>query len=276
MQSLELLRKIRQKIYYKFANLKTPFKKVVLTQELKRGKNIFIYFDYERNFGGQDTTISDKDVSEIIRILDSNNIKTTWFTVGKIFEHYPESVKEIIDKGHEIGSHTYSHIPPLDVSVKVIKDDFIKFKQASSMFKSEVLGFHSPGNMWSLKNIKFLREFNFKYDLIHCKQDKKCNPVYLGKNKNKQILRLYTLGDDWPVFKKNQNEQQIFDYFTGLSDRINYGEIAGIGFHPWVLFSEKSIIAGFRSFIKYLASSEEYCIKPAKNFVADIIEFSYK
>jgi peptidoglycan-N-acetylglucosamine deacetylase len=50
-----------------------------------------------------------KKVDAIIPILDSENVKATFFLIGNEIEKYPEETKKLIKEGHEIGNHTYSH-----------------------------------------------------------------------------------------------------------------------------------------------------------------------
>ena len=45
----------------------------------------------------------------ILNLLDEYNIKTTFFLVDIWTQKYPELVKEIVARGHEIGNHSTSH-----------------------------------------------------------------------------------------------------------------------------------------------------------------------
>ena len=45
----------------------------------------------------------------ILELLDEYNIKTTFFLVDIWTQKYPELVKEIVTRGHEIGNHSTSH-----------------------------------------------------------------------------------------------------------------------------------------------------------------------
>ena len=45
----------------------------------------------------------------ILDLLDEYNIKTTFFLVDSWTQKYPELVKEIVARGHEIGNHSTSH-----------------------------------------------------------------------------------------------------------------------------------------------------------------------
>lgn len=46
---------------------------------------------------------------QILDILKQENIKATFFLIGKWVEKYPELAKRIVDEGHLVGGHTYSH-----------------------------------------------------------------------------------------------------------------------------------------------------------------------
>ncbi len=45
----------------------------------------------------------------ILDILDDYNIKATFFVVGKDVDNYGDAYKRIVDDGHTIGMHSYSH-----------------------------------------------------------------------------------------------------------------------------------------------------------------------
>ena len=64
------------------------------------GKKIAISFDAA--WGAEYTTT-------IMDILEERNIKTTFFLVGFWIDKYPERVKEIALRGHEIGNHSTTH-----------------------------------------------------------------------------------------------------------------------------------------------------------------------
>jgi len=49
------------------------------------------------------------DIDMILKTLDENNIKITFFMVGDWIEKYPEAVQKIYKAGHELGSHSNTH-----------------------------------------------------------------------------------------------------------------------------------------------------------------------
>jgi peptidoglycan-N-acetylglucosamine deacetylase len=47
--------------------------------------------------------------NQLIDLLNRLEAKATFFVIGQNIETHPETVKKIIDSGHEIGNHSYSH-----------------------------------------------------------------------------------------------------------------------------------------------------------------------
>lgn len=47
--------------------------------------------------------------NQLLEILERNQIRATFFVIGKLVEKYPEIVRLILSKGHEVGNHSYSH-----------------------------------------------------------------------------------------------------------------------------------------------------------------------
>ncbi len=46
---------------------------------------------------------------QMLNILKKENVKATFFLVGQMVELYPNLTQLIIDEGHQVGNHTYSH-----------------------------------------------------------------------------------------------------------------------------------------------------------------------
>lgn len=61
--------------------------------------------------------------TELLDILDKYNVKTTFFLVGYWVEKYPDEVREIVARGHEIGSHSDTHPHMSKLSVAQMKKE---------------------------------------------------------------------------------------------------------------------------------------------------------
>jgi chitin deacetylase len=47
--------------------------------------------------------------SEVMDILESKNVPATFYMIGSAIEQHPDIAKTIVDRGYEIGNHSYSH-----------------------------------------------------------------------------------------------------------------------------------------------------------------------
>ncbi|MEG0308076.1 MAG: polysaccharide deacetylase family sporulation protein PdaB [Clostridium sp.] len=56
-----------------------------------------------------DVNWGDDNTKEILDILDKYNIKATFYVIGLWCDDYPEQVREIARRGHEIGNHSNKH-----------------------------------------------------------------------------------------------------------------------------------------------------------------------
>lgn len=50
-----------------------------------------------------------RNTPEILKILNKYGIKATFFVIGVNVKNYPETLSMVVDAGHELGNHTYSH-----------------------------------------------------------------------------------------------------------------------------------------------------------------------
>lgn len=96
-------------VYFNASNKKLPIYSVD-TEENK----LAISFDAA---WGADKT------SQIMDICDSYNVKATFFLVGFWVEAYPEKVKEIYNRGFEIGLHTNTHPDMTKLSKQEMKEE---------------------------------------------------------------------------------------------------------------------------------------------------------
>jgi peptidoglycan-N-acetylglucosamine deacetylase len=73
----------------------------------------------------------------VLDVLRKYNVKATFFCIGKNIEMHADILKKVIEDGHTIGNHTYSHAPFFDFYGK---DQVIaEIKQTDNLIES-VLG----------------------------------------------------------------------------------------------------------------------------------------
>lgn len=66
---------------------------------------------------------------EMIKIMDQQKIKCTFFLTGRWTEKFPEMAQLIADHGHEIGNHGYKHDSPNQMSLENLQGDIQKSAQ---------------------------------------------------------------------------------------------------------------------------------------------------
>lgn len=70
----------------------------------------------------------DRNLEKILELFNENNISATFFVLGWIAERYPAIIRRIVESGHEIASHGYSHIRVTQQNPADFKEDITKTK----------------------------------------------------------------------------------------------------------------------------------------------------
>jgi peptidoglycan/xylan/chitin deacetylase (PgdA/CDA1 family) len=108
---------------------------------------------------------SDSVGISILDVLKKHNVKATFFLTGKWVEKFPDYAKRILNDGHSLGNHTYSHPDSLAVSSQVFKEDILKAEKAilAVTGKSPRPYFRFPYGSYDDKTLKTVGEAGYKY-----------------------------------------------------------------------------------------------------------------
>lgn len=156
------------------------------------------------SYGGED---SPDDISRgmfageigTVRLLDlfkKYNLKTTWFIPGHSIETFPEQTKMIVDAGHEIGAHGYSHENPIAMTEKQETDVLLKSMELiEKVSGKKPTGYVAP--WWEFSNItnELLLEHGFKYD--HSLMHNDFHPYYVRKGDSWTKIDYSKNAEDW-------------------------------------------------------------------------------
>ena len=63
---------------------------------------------------------------ELLKLLAEFNVKATFFVSGKNIEQHKDLVKQIVDNGHELGNHAYSHRNMIFKTTSFIRNEIVK------------------------------------------------------------------------------------------------------------------------------------------------------
>ena len=102
-------------------------------------------------------TFDDGPIPEItpwvLDLLDHYNIKATFFCVADNVRKYPEVYQQVIERGHNVGNHTYHHLQALNTSSKAYLEDV---KQAAQIIDSPL--FRPPYGHMRFPQLKALKK----------------------------------------------------------------------------------------------------------------------
>jgi peptidoglycan-N-acetylglucosamine deacetylase len=69
---------------------------------------------------------------EILELLDRHGARATFFMVGSQAERFPHVARRIVSAGHEVGSHTFSHLDHYEVAPHEAVSDMVAGAEAIS------------------------------------------------------------------------------------------------------------------------------------------------
>ncbi len=104
--------------------------------------------------------------------LDKYNAKATFFCIGKNVELFPDLYKEIIDRGHAVGNHSYSHVKgwgmntgdyvrDIDIAADMIHSNLFRPPYARiGTNQAKVLGERYHSIMWSILSRDYNRRLS--------------------------------------------------------------------------------------------------------------------
>lgn len=82
---------------------------------------------------------------EVLELLKKFNAKAIFFCIGKNIETHPEIIEKVIEEGHLVGNHSYSHSKFFDFyNAKQITEELQKTDQLLEKFTSKKINFFRP------------------------------------------------------------------------------------------------------------------------------------
>ena len=88
----------------------------------------------------------EKGCFKFLEKLENKKKKATFFFLGSISNKYKSLIKEIVNNGHEIGSHGFNHIPINLISTNDFKNDLIKSKKIlEDLSQFKLISYRAPG-----------------------------------------------------------------------------------------------------------------------------------
>lgn len=117
-----------------------------------------LYITFDAGFENGNTGV-------ILDALKKHNVKATFFLVGNYLETQPDLVRRMVEDGHTVGNHTYSHP---DMSAIGDKESFQAELQKNEAAYKEVTGadmpklYRPPQGKFCESNLKMAKELGYR------------------------------------------------------------------------------------------------------------------
>ncbi|MDD3138095.1 MAG: polysaccharide deacetylase family protein [Lachnospiraceae bacterium] len=117
------------------------------------------WFLEKKNHGGRDFKYKEFDIylGKILDQLDANNMKATFFCLGKVATDFPYVIRQIAERGHEVGCHSNEHLWLNKLNIQQLrKDTHDAVSAIENVIGQKVLSYRAPAfsigewNKWAL------------------------------------------------------------------------------------------------------------------------------
>lgn len=96
----------------------------------------------------------DANTRRIMDMFDENGVSATFFVLGWVAERYPDLIRDMVERGHEVASHGYSHIRVTQQTPAQFREDIARTKKLlEDTAGCEVLGYRAASYSIGEKNI---------------------------------------------------------------------------------------------------------------------------
>ena len=98
----------------------------------------------------------ERNIERLLEVLADHDARATFFTLGWIAERYPQTIRRIVDAGHELASHGYGHERANGLTREKFQEDIHRAKAIlEDTAGVAVIGYRAPSfsigrdNLWA-------------------------------------------------------------------------------------------------------------------------------
>jgi peptidoglycan/xylan/chitin deacetylase (PgdA/CDA1 family) len=193
--------------------------------------------------------------------MRKHNIHCTWFIPGHTLESYPSCAESVVNAGHEVGHHGWTHRIPATLGREVEEQELVRGNEAIKRLTGKYArGYRSPS--WDLSpfSIELLLKHGFVYDsslmghdyLPYQARESDVaaleEPIVFGADTRLVEMPISWSLDDFPVFEYLRQQHVLqaglmnaglvlenwFDDFAYMRDHYDWGVLT-YTFHPHVI-----------------------------------------
>lgn len=160
----------------------------------------------------------------LLALLAKHRVRATFFVVGRNAELYPDRIAAILDGGHEIAVHGYTHTPPARLSPDEEEAELIKARTLLEAAGATITGYRSPAWEVSPVTLDLLEKHGFLYS------SQFMDDIRPYRHPGRPIVELpiQWLLDDWPHFHFAPGQMDRPVQTTGAVEALWREEMDGI------------------------------------------------
>lgn len=101
----------------------------------------------------------------LLALFKKYGIQTSWYVPGHTIETFPDAVKAVVDAGHEIAHHGWTHRPPASLTREEEEAELVRGNEAVRRISGEYArGYRSPSWDLSPHSVELMLKHGFRYD----------------------------------------------------------------------------------------------------------------
>jgi peptidoglycan/xylan/chitin deacetylase (PgdA/CDA1 family) len=104
-----------------------------------------------------------RDLPRMLKVLDQFGVHATYFVEGWNTGIYPDAIRAVRKRGHEMAFHGWQHEPWASLTATAERDLFERSLKGFSRLNLTMRGFRPPGGRLTAQTPSLLREFEFTY-----------------------------------------------------------------------------------------------------------------
>ena len=127
-------------------------------------RNVILTIALERDWDTTNTDAIKKVLPRFLDLLDKNRSKATFFVVSDLATKFPKQIKQIVKRGHEIGSHSHTHRHLNNIRFDELEQEVKKSKQVLDRLGCNVQGFRAPAGIRVAGLSDVLKRYKYTYN----------------------------------------------------------------------------------------------------------------
>jgi peptidoglycan-N-acetylglucosamine deacetylase len=158
----------------------------------------------------------------LLALLRKYDIPSSWYVPGHTIETFPDAVKAVVDAGHEIAHHGWTHRPPASLTRAEEEAELVRGNEAIRKISGQYArGYRSPSWDLSPHSVELMLMHGFQYDSSMMADD--YTPYYARRGDVIELERAAQFGersalvempihwstDDSPHFEFVRTEQSL-------------------------------------------------------------------